>query len=52
MNFNALILAIIAVGSLAMILLVGYPGDGARGVDTVFGRAERASHSQYARGWR
>ena len=34
------------------IILLGYPGDGAKGVPTAFGRYEHANSPQIARGWR
>jgi hypothetical protein len=43
---------ICAVLGVLMILLVGYPGDGRKGLPTAFGRMERASQPQIARGWR
>ena len=39
------------LGGISAIVLVGYPGDGRKGVDTVFGRMERGS-PQIARGSR
>jgi hypothetical protein len=44
--------ALCSVLGIAMILLLGYPGDGARGYPTAFGRMERATSPQIARGWR
>ena len=44
--------AIAILGGISAIVLVGYPGDGRKGVDTVFGRYERATSQQIARGWR
>jgi hypothetical protein len=43
--------AIAILGGASAIILIGYPGDGRKGVDTVFGRMERGS-PQIARGWR
>jgi hypothetical protein len=43
--------AVAILGGVSAIILVGYPGDGRKGVDTVFGRMERGS-PQIARGWR
>jgi hypothetical protein len=43
--------AVVILGGISAIVLVGYPGDGRKGVDTVFGRAERGS-PQIAGGWR
>jgi hypothetical protein len=40
-----------ALGVLA-IILIGYPGDGAKGVPTAFGRYERSNSPQIARAWR
>ena len=50
--FIVLYFAAMLVGFLFMVLVVGYPGDGAKGVPTAFGRMERGHSPQYARDWR
>ena len=45
--------AVAIMGGLSAIILIGYPGDGAKGLNTAFGRMERSQPSQIARGgWR
>lgn len=41
--FVALVLATIFISSLCLILIRGYPGDGAKGYPTMYGRMERAA---------
>jgi hypothetical protein len=47
-----LLYGICCVLGILAIVLIGYQGDGRKGVPTAFGRYERASQPQIARGWR